>query len=51
MTKAELIKLYIEWQLGCDDTISQSYVISECIKAGFKYSEIEREGLKKFNKI
>lgn len=44
MTKEEIIRMYIEWTTGADETISQSDIICECYEAGFEYKEIAKLG-------
>lgn len=43
MTYEELIKMYLDWADGADDTLKESDVIIACLNAGYSYKELQRD--------
>ncbi len=44
MTREEIVKMYIYWAYGLDETIHQSDYLCECFESGYSPKEIEKEG-------
>lgn len=45
MTYEELIKMYLDWADGADDTLKKSDVIAACLDAGYSYKNLVRNAL------
>ena len=45
MTYEELIKMYLDWTDGADDTLKESDVIAACLDAGYSYKNLVRNAL------
>lgn len=45
MTYEELIKMYLDWADGADDTLKESDVIAACLEAGYSYKNLVHNAL------
>lgn len=45
MAYEELIKMYLDWADGADDTLKESDVIAACLDAGYSYKDLVHNAL------